>query len=51
MWNGTREAAGSEERKRFDRLKRVGYLAGVNRKLNLGLLLSALLLRGAAVGF
>jgi hypothetical protein len=48
-WNG--EQRRFEGEKRFDPLKPSGYCFFVNRNLNLGLLLNALLLRRAAVGF
>jgi len=46
-----REAPVGKEEKRFDPLRPSGYCFLVNRHLNLNLLLNALLLGRAAVGF
>jgi hypothetical protein len=51
MWNGTAKNSALKERKPFDPLNPNCYLYNVNRNLNLNLLLNALLLCRAAVGF
>jgi hypothetical protein len=51
MWNGMKKSGDLKRKKQFDPKQMTCYVVRVNRNLNLNLLLNALLLCRAAVGF